>query len=193
MSKSVSFHQKSRKYSDQELYQGLLSNQRDSFAQLYQQVYPQAKALLKRMGANEEDVKDIFQEGMVALWRNAKQGKFQVQTDTKISTYLLQICKNQFLEKQRKASKREKSMTSLHAEPVEEGNFLDHWFQKEEMEKLSRHIRLLGQRCQNLLKRFYFERASLKKIALAMNLTEASAKNEKYRCMQRLKKTYQTS
>lgn len=190
MSNSFSSHKNPETLPDQELYKGLLNNHRPSISQLYREVYPMAKAQLMRMGANEEEVKDAFQEGMVALWKNTQQGKFQLQAETKMSTYLIQICKNQFLEKKRKLPNTGSLHPDQQVERLAEDNFLDHWFKKEEMEKLSKHLRMLGERCQKLLKLFYYERESMREIALEMNLGEASAKNEKYRCMQKLKKTY---
>ncbi len=190
MSNSFSSHKNLETLPDQELYQGLLNNHRSSISQLYREVYPMAKAQLMRMGANEEEVKDAFQEGMVALWKNTKQGKFQLQAETKMSTYLIQICKNHFLEKKRKLPNTGSLHPDQQVERLAEDNFLDHWFKREEMEQLSKHLRMLGERCQKLLKLFYYERESMREIALEMNLGEASAKNEKYRCMQKLKKTY---
>lgn len=49
----------------------------------------------------------------------------------------------------------------------------------------------LGERCQLLLKLFYFERKTFKEIAEIMAMDEASARNAKYRCQEQLKKMTQ--
>ena len=43
------------------------------------------------------------------------------------------------------------------------------------------------QECKSLLKLFYFEKKSMEEISELINITDASARNKKYRCMQKLK------
>ena len=45
----------------------------------------------------------------------------------------------------------------------------------------------LGSECKELLTKFYFEKASLRDIASELSLGEASARNKKYRCIQKLR------
>lgn len=45
----------------------------------------------------------------------------------------------------------------------------------------------LGKACKDLLTQFYFNKMSMKTIAENLNIEEASAKNKKYRCIQKLK------
>lgn len=45
----------------------------------------------------------------------------------------------------------------------------------------------LGQACKDLLTQFYFDKLSLRIIAESLKIEEASAKNKKYRCIQKLK------
>lgn len=45
----------------------------------------------------------------------------------------------------------------------------------------------LGEDCKTLLTQFYYNKVSLRVIAENLNIEEASAKNKKYRCIQKLK------
>ena len=45
----------------------------------------------------------------------------------------------------------------------------------------------LGKECKELLEVFYFEKKSLREIAAQFNIGEASARNKKYRCIQKLR------
>ena len=49
----------------------------------------------------------------------------------------------------------------------------------------------LGASCQLVLTRFYFEKKSMKAIAEELQIDAASARNKKYRCMQKLKELVQ--
>lgn len=192
MSKITSFPKRRQTYTDLELYHGLLSNNREKMVFLYREFYPKASTLLKPMGANEDAIKDIFQEAMVALWKNVQQGTYQVRDTTKLSTYFLEICKRQWWEKTKKA----KALTvqpSLEIENTsEEFNFLDKWMVKEEMDDFRKKYLRLGIRCREMLRRFYFAKETMKQIAEVFSIGEATARNEKYRCMQRLKKSFQS-
>ena len=45
----------------------------------------------------------------------------------------------------------------------------------------------LGQPCKQLLTTFYFDKKSLRDIAVELSLDEASVRNKKYRCMEKLR------
>ena len=47
---------------------------------------------------------------------------------------------------------------------------------------------LLGENCRDVLTRFYYKKESMKIIAQRFEWTEATAKNNKYRCLQHLRK-----
>jgi len=183
-------------YTDETLYEGLRNNHQPAFEHLYRQHFPAVRQLVYQHRGSEDDAKDIFQEGMIALWNNIRSGAYQLREGAKMSTYLIQICKLRWMDRLKKASTRYemkqdnlgKPEADTLPEPSEGGNVVDHWIAQEEMQQFSLDFAQLGERCQDLLKRFYFAKESLQQIATAFGMGEASAKNEKYRCMQRLKK-----
>ena len=65
----------------------------------------------------------------------------------------------------------------------------------QEEEKLQKTISAFGSlsdECRDMLRRFYFEKLSLRTIARAISINEASARNKKYRCMQKLREIVNT-
>ena len=62
--------------------------------------------------------------------------------------------------------------------------------QLEQGQRLNRSFNLLGERCRDVLIRFYYKRQSLADIAAAMHQTEESMKTTKYRCMVQLRKLF---
>ncbi|MDF9795462.1 RNA polymerase sigma factor (sigma-70 family) [Catalinimonas alkaloidigena] len=175
-------------YDDSSLYQGLLKNDQSAFEYLYTQNFPAVRQLIFQYRGSEDDAKDIFQEGVIALWNNIRSGTYQLREGVKLSTYLIQICKLRWMDKMKKASSRYEVKQEVYMEPAEEAEVMVEWIDKEEQSQFQQQFAQLGERCQNLLKRFYFLKQSLQEIAEVMTIGEASAKNEKYRCMQRLKK-----
>jgi len=55
------------------------------------------------------------------------------------------------------------------------------------LELVKEEYERLGDPCRELLNRFYFKKESMREIAAHFSWTEASAKNNKYRCLQRLR------
>ncbi len=48
-------------------------------------------------------------------------------------------------------------------------------------------FKLLGNPCKQLLTTFYFEKKSLREIADELQIEENTARNKKYRCMEKLR------
>ena len=60
----------------------------------------------------------------------------------------------------------------------------------ERIKKLETVFQKLGDACRTLLQMFYYKKSSLKEVAEVMGITEKTAKNNKYRCMQSLKQQF---
>ncbi|RMG64838.1 MAG: sigma-70 family RNA polymerase sigma factor [Bacteroidetes bacterium] len=178
--------------SDQEIMDRLLDpkGNRQAFEYLYRQVYPAVRKQVKSFRGNEDDARDVFQEGVLALWKNAREGRYTLHQHTKLSTYLIEICKRRWMDQQKKASTRYEYFPETLPETGQGDDVLSHWIEREEQAAFQARFGQLGARCQEILRRFYYEKQSMKEIAEAFQLGEASAKNEKYRCMQRLKKLF---
>lgn len=175
-------------YDDTTLYEGLKNNEQFAFEYLYKNNYPAVRQLVFQYKGSDDDAKDIFQEGMIALWNNIRSGSYQLRPDVKMSTYLIQVCKLRWMDRLKKASSRYELRQESYQEPAQEAEVEVEWINREEQSEFQQQFAQLGERCQTLLKRFYFMKQSLQEIADFLSIGEASAKNEKYRCMQRLKK-----
>ncbi len=145
--------------------------------------------VLKNSG-NEQQAKDVYQEAFLAMWRNVKNDKFTAKSETAINGYIYKIAKNKWMDHLR--SSRYKNTTFINREIEYDDSEID------EIETQSKKIKLLmtaidklGERCQLLLKLFYFERRPFKEIAVIMKMDAASARNAKYRCQEELKKMTQ--
>ena len=180
---------------DEALFAGLLRAEESVFDELYREAYPKTHAALLKRACPAAEAEDLFQDALVALWQNARDGKYRPRPGTRMSTYLTQLCINRWIDRTRRVDVRR---TEIHASPVETATPATHAAELAEMEARElrelRHDRLdaavakLPDACRTLLRRFYFERASLAEIAEERGISTASAKTEKYRCMQRLRR-----
>ncbi len=145
---------------------------------------PSIKKYICANSGTEEDAKDIFQDALVVLYKKVNSTEFVLSAS--LTTYLNAIAKNLWLTdlRRRKKLPEDKSSTDI-ADVVtdEETGFTI----------ATTAFNLLGEKCRQLLMLFYFKKKSFKEIAGILAFTdEKSAKNQKYRCIQKAKENYVT-
>jgi DNA-directed RNA polymerase specialized sigma24 family protein len=67
---------------------------------------------------------------------------------------------------------------------------LNHLIRKEDIAQAGQLLGRLGERCRKILYLFYYHKEPMEKIAVEMELTPDSAKNQKYRCLNQLREFY---
>jgi RNA polymerase sigma factor (sigma-70 family) len=164
---------------------GIKENNERVLQFIYQNNYSKVEHLVINNSGTADDAKDIYQEAFMAAWRNIRMDKFQPKNDTAISGYIFQIARNKWIDQLR--TMKGKKMLSVvdtdipdtieDASPEEE-NYLS---------QVKKYFSQLGEQCKELLGRFYYKKQNLREIAEYFSWTEASAKNNKYRCLQRLR------
>lgn len=144
------------------------------------------KFILMNNGSHPQ-AKDTYQEAFITVWRNVKAGKFEPRNETALQGYLFQIAKNKWTDFLRSSRfKKTQAMPDQMEASAE--------WEPEETEKNDNQLlqvmgafKKLGVPCRELLTYFYFGKKSVREIAGVLNIEEASARNKKYRCMQKLK------
>lgn len=175
---------------DQEIVEGISRKDNGTFLYLYREYQGQILRMVQKNNGNAEDARDIFQEGLLALWANISSGKFQMQASVRVSTYLYTLCRNIWISKLRKRKVTHSIDQNPGLEVAAEVSDLE--AQYEQIKTLEKQFGKLGDACRKILTLAYFKKASMKEIAAQMDITEKTAKNNKYRCMQRLRTFYKT-
>lgn len=162
------------------------ANDEKALQDLYTANYKLVEKFVLQNSGTKDDAKDIFQEAFIATWRNVHLDKFTPTGEGSLNAYLFQIARFKWLDKVRSSNvKKTITLEEKHEQLMtfEEWNDRD----TERLQLIRDKFRLLGDSCRELLTRFYYKKESLKDIAAEMNWTEATAKNNKYRCMERLR------
>ena len=175
-----------RQLSQEQLIQGIKENQRNVMSVLYQEVFPKVRSFVIQNSGDEDQAKDIFQEAFLVAWQKVKNGDFQPQNATAMQGFLFQVSKNKWLDWVR--SSRFKMETSIGDNSFEMADWEEENLQEERLTQLDRAFQQLGDSCKDLLKWFYFEKVSLEDLAAKLGWTPQTAKNNKYRCMEKLRK-----
>jgi len=141
--------------------------------------------ILKNSGS-KEDAKDIFQDSVIVLYKNLKNETFEL--NGKISSYLYSISRNIWLKKLRD-SKIITSTLEDHGDSfVHDANILNEIVYSENQKMIGKILTQAGERCKELLKAFYYEKLSMKKIASTQGYSnEQIAKNQKVRCLKKIR------
>lgn len=164
---------------------GFQENNEITLQSVYTSVYPKVKTYVLRNSGNETLAKDIFQEAFIACWRNIKADK--LSKNGNVEAYLYTIAKNKWIDYLRssvyKKTKLTDQETELHIVEEETND------ENEEANKivLKKALETLNNSCKEVLELFYFERRSMDEISKKLNMTSASVRNQKYRCMNQLR------
>lgn len=143
--------------------------------------------LRKKYNCDLEDAKEIFQISVITLYDNVVSGKLS-QLTSSLNTYLYSIGGNKMRE-WRRSQKRTISVDDLLY-----FDQTDHQENKQEKESIFKEIEnalsKLGEPCKSLLEQVYYYKSSMKLICERLGYkNEATARNAKYKCLQRLKKS----
>jgi len=159
--------------------------------QLYQECYGKIEVHILKNNGTKPQAKDTYQEAFIATWQNVKSGKFVPTNETALQGYLYRIAKNKWTDYLRSSQfKKTSSIGEGYEIPDEFDETSTDTY--EQLNNAMEAFRQLGNECKQLLTHFYFEKKSLREIAMAFEIGEASARNKKYRCINKLRELAKT-
>lgn len=165
-------------------FHAVSANNEKALKLLYLTNYPKLEQYVLNNSGSTDEAKDIYQEAFIAVWRNIQLGRFQLHNGSSLDGYLFQVAKHKWLDHLR-ATKRRQMVALTDSDGMHEKDMEAE--ETELLQHIKKNLLLLGSVCQDLLKRFYYNRQSMRTIAADMDWTEATARNNKYRCLQRLR------
>jgi RNA polymerase sigma factor (sigma-70 family) len=172
-----------------QLIEAIKANDQIALKQFYMSNYFKIETMVLKNSGSVEHAKDLYQDSFIAVWKNLKTNKFEPKNETALQGYLYQIAKNKWMDVLRSNTFKktntltDERMSFLKDEAIEEA-------EEENEDKLKSTMsafKNLGQPCKQLLTNFYYEKKSLRDIASEFQLEEASVRNKKYRCMEKLR------
>jgi RNA polymerase sigma factor (sigma-70 family) len=136
-----------------------------------------------------DDARDIFQEAMIVLYEKARSGSFELNSQLK--TYLYSVCRRLWLKRLNQQQRFSPEVENLEETvPVEE-DLERHEQRNNDFLVMEQSLKSLGEPCKSLLEAYYLEKKSMVDIAADFGYTNAdNAKNQKYKCLMRLKKIF---
>jgi len=174
---------------EQALLKGLAQNDRVAIETIYKQHYNMVQTLVLSNNGNKEDAKDIFQEAMIVLYEKTKTRSFEL--NCLIKTYVYSVSRRLWLKRLQQAQKTAPEPENLESMvPVEEDMEM-HEQKNADFLLMEQAMQELGEPCKSLLESYYLQKKSMVEIAGDFGYTNAdNAKNQKYKCLMRLKKIF---
>lgn len=161
-----------------------IEHDRATLKEIYAKNYPSVEAYILQNSGSSDDAKDTFQEAITAAWLNAREGRFTPQDESSLGGYIYRIAKYKWLD--RLKSKPYKSTTRL-AEDYDPPAEIELEVNDDNLNQLRRIYAKLGDKCKNILNRFYYAKMSLDEIGSELGYDAATVKTQKYRCMKKLR------
>ena len=181
-------HQVSNEHPD-DLIQKLKANDGQALHSLYRANFPKIEKYVLDNNGSADDARDIYQDAFIALWRNIQLDRIDFTGLDKLQGYLFRIAQYKWLDHLR-SQKRYKIESIGDTDIAEQATILLSSTEEEYLEKVKANYSKMESPCKEVLHRFYFLKETMLDIANAFSWTEATAKNNKYRCLQRLRNMF---
>ena len=177
---------------EENIIQAIRIGDNQAIERIYKLCYPPiARMIIDNQGSTQE-AEDIFQETVMVLYdRVTKSNDFHLTS--KLQTFLYAIAKRLWLKQLTRGK------TRYHTDSVDD--YLDLLIAEEAIEEhkvlesklahMESAMLALGEPCKSILHDFYIKNKSMSAIAEKFGYTNPdNAKNQKYKCLQRLKRIF---
>ena len=170
------------------LLQGLARNDKKAVETIYKENFNLIQALVVNNSGTSEDAKDIFQEAMIVLYEKVQTGTFEL--NCQIKTFVYSVSRRLWLKRLMHQSRM--AITDNQEEVVAvDDEVEEHEKRNTEFSMMEKAMSGLGEPCKSLLEAFYLQKKNMQDIATSFGYTNAeNAKNQKYKCLMRLKKLF---
>jgi RNA polymerase sigma factor (sigma-70 family) len=173
------------------LLQGLACSDKKAIEIIYRENYNMVQSLIINNSGSADDAKDIFQEAMIVLYEKVRSGSFEL--NCQIKTYVYSVSRRLWLKRLQQMNRYVPAMDNLQETVPVEDEIEENERINNEFHAMEKAISSLGEPCKSLLEAYYLEKRSMQEIAMSFGYTNAdNAKNQKYKCLVRLKKIFFT-
>jgi RNA polymerase sigma factor (sigma-70 family) len=174
---------------DREVVLGILNNSEDALNKLYTGYFPMVLQFILNNNGDEDDAKDVYQEGIIVLYNKIKGGNFELSS--KLKTYIYSVCRRIWLKKLAQQSRKTSNIADFEDVIATEDDVEQHEEKDQQFEKMQAALLHLGEPCKTIIQDFYINNLSMQDICEKFGYTNTdNAKTQKYKCLQRLKKIF---
>ncbi|HPT13232.1 MAG TPA: sigma-70 family RNA polymerase sigma factor [Bacteroidales bacterium] len=175
-------------YSDEAIVEGLRLRSDYIINFVYREYFPLIKYLVNENSGSDEDAEDIFQDGLIIIYKKITDNQLTLTSSFK--TYMYSVCRNLWLQKLNKRKVVMEKISDVE-DYIDLPEDIMNEISNEEVELhrlVQIHFLSLNEDCQKVL-RLFMKDVSLREIGTIMGFkTEKYAKTRKYMCKEELKR-----
>lgn len=174
---------------EQALLEGLAVRDSKAVETLYRDNFNMVQTLIINNNGSSDDAKDIFQEAMIVLFEKVRSGTFEL--NCQIKTFVYSVSRRLWLKRLQQQNRYSSPGDNMESVVAVEEDLEEHDQRNVEFEMMEKAINQLGEPCKSLLEAYYLQKQNMQVIAANFGYTNAdNAKNQKYKCLMRLKKIF---
>ena len=174
---------------EQALLKGLAHNDSKSVEIIYKDNFNMIQTFILNNNGSYDEARDIFQEAMIALYEKSQTESFVLTCQ--IKTYLYSVCRRLWLKRLQQMGRFTGSVDGFEETVAVEEDLETHEKRNAEFVIMDRALNSLGEPCKSLLQGYYLKKMDMNALAAEFGYTNAdNAKNQKYKCLMRLKKLF---
>lgn len=174
---------------DKDVILGILNDSGNTLEGIYKAYFPMVLQLVITNSGSEDDAKDIFQESIIVLYDKVKAGNFEL--NSKLKTFLYSVCRRLWLKRLNVKGRYSANVNDFEDVIAVEHDLEVHEEKDKQFKQMDQALVHLGEPCKTIIEEFYLNNKSMQEICEMFGYTNAdNAKNQKYKCLQRLKKLF---
>ena len=174
---------------EKEVFRSVGNNEKGAIEAVYKENYSMIQHFIISNNGTEDDARDVFQEAMMVLYEKSRSPEFELTCQ--IKTYLYSVCRRLWLKKLQYARRIETQVENHDKVVAVEEDMEQHEKLTQQYLSMRTAMGKIGEPCKSLIEAFYVHRKNMHEIASFFGYTNAdNAKNQKYKCLVRLKKLF---
>ena len=174
---------------EKELLKGLALGDKKAVETIYRENFNMVQSLVINNNGSAQEAKDIFQEAMIVLLEKARSGNFEL--NCQIKTYVYSVSRRIWLKRLQQYNRYTNEIESTIGTVAVDEDVEEYEKKDQEFAMMEKAIGSLGEPCKSLIEAFYIQKRNMQDIASQFGYTNAdNAKNQKYKCLMRLKKLF---
>lgn len=175
--------------SDDAIIEGIRIDDERALAYLYKLHYPMVSHFILNNSGSDDEAKDIYQEGVIVFYEKIRDNKLELTCQ--IKTYLYSVCRRLWLKRLAEKGKYTTSMNDVEDFMTLDEDILQQEENERQFGMMSDALEKIGDPCRSLLEDYYLRMQTMQDITEKYGYTNSdTAKNQKYKCLQRLKKIF---
>jgi RNA polymerase sigma factor (sigma-70 family) len=174
---------------ERRLLEGLAVRDYTAANVIYRENYGMVQSFVLQNNGSYDDARDVFQETMIVLFEKSKDPNFSLTCQ--IRTFVYSVSRRIWLKRLQQSHR-----FGAPVELLEDAVAVDDEIaEKEQIDRdfltMDAALKNIGEPCKSLLEAYYIQKRTMLEIAETFGYTNAdNAKNQKYKCLIRLKKLF---